>query len=103
MRLSDSLAPSRVLVPLACETLDLARSALLERLVASGAVADPERLHSRVQEERGEDMVAIADRAFMLHYRTDTAEALQTAIGVSREGIRRALENGTEQDRKSVV
>ena len=97
MRLSDVLAPSRVLVPLESETLDVARTALLERLVASGAVADLERLRGRVEEERGEDMVAIADRAFLVHYRTDTAEALQVAIGVSPAGVRRKLEDGTEQ------
>jgi CBS domain-containing protein/mannitol/fructose-specific phosphotransferase system IIA component (Ntr-type) len=97
VRLSDCLAPSRVLVPLSCETLDVARAALLERLAASGAVADLERLLSRVEEERGEDMVAIADHAFMLHYRTDTAASLQVAIGVCRDGIRRTLDDGTEQ------
>jgi len=97
VRLSDVLAPSRVLVPLESETLDVARTALLERLVASGAVADLERLRGRVEEERGEDMVAIADRAFLVHYRTDTAEALQVAIGVSPAGVRRKLEDGTEQ------
>jgi CBS domain-containing protein len=103
VRLSDVLAPSRVLVPLESETLDVARAALLERLAASGAVADLERLRSRVEEERGEDMVAIADRAFLLHYRTDTAEALQVAIGVSPEGVRRKLEDATEQRAPVVI
>jgi CBS domain-containing protein len=103
MRLADFLAPSRVLLPLACETLDGARVALLARLAASGAIDDLDRLHSRVAEERGEDMVAIADRAFLLHYRTDTASALQVAIGVSREGIRRSLDDGAEQRAPIVV
>jgi len=103
VRLSDCLAPSRVLVPLSCETLDVARAALLERLAASGAVADLQRLLGRVDEERGEDMVAIADRAFMLHYRTDTASSLQVAIGVCRDGIRRKLDDGTEQRAPVVV
>jgi len=103
MKLADFLAPSRVLVPLACETLDGACSALLERLEASGAIADLERLQLRVAEERGEDMVAIADRAFLLHYRTDTASALQVAVGVSREGVRRSLDEGAEQRAPVVV
>jgi len=97
VRLADYLAPSRVLLPLPCETLADARSALLERLGASGAVADLERLSGRVAEERGEDMVAIADRAFLLHYRTDTAAALQVAIGVCPGGVRRVLDDGAEQ------
>ena len=48
-------------------------------------------------EERGEDMVAIAGHAFLLHYRTDTAAALQVAVGVCRSGIARALDDGAEQ------
>ena len=103
MRLEAFLAPSRVLVPLACETLDSARGALLERLAASGAVAELERLLSRVAEERGEDMVAIADRAFLLHFRTDTAASLQVAVGVCREGIRRSIEENVEQRAPIVV
>ena len=103
MKLADFLAPSRVLVPLACETLDGACVALLARLEASGAIADLDRLQLRVAEERGEDMVAIADRAFLLHYRTDTASALQVAVGVSREGVRRSLDEGAEQRAPVVV
>ncbi len=97
MRLADFLAPSRVLVPLECETLDVARTILLERLAASGAIDDLERLQSRVAEERGEDMVAIADHAFLLHYRTDTASALQAALGVCADGIRRGLDEGHQR------
>ena len=103
MKLADFLAPSRVLVPLASETLDGACAALLERLEASGAIDDLERLQLRVAEERGEDMVAIADRAFLLHYRTDTASALQVAVGVSREGVRRSIDEGAEQRAPVVV
>jgi CBS domain-containing protein len=97
MRLSEFLAPSRAVVPLACDTLDTARNALLERLAASGAVSDVERLRGRVEEERGEDMVAMPEQAFLLHYRTDTASALQVAIGVCQSGLRRVLEDGGEQ------
>lgn len=103
MKLADFLSPSRIVVPLVCDTLHDARVALLERLVASGAIADIERLHLRVAEERGEDMVAIADHAFLLHYRTDTAAALEVALGICRDGIRRALEEGAEQRAPVVV
>jgi CBS domain-containing protein len=102
VRLADYLAPSRALVPLICDTLGDARDALLERLSASGAVEDLERLRGRLAEERGEDMVAFSDRAFLLHYRTDTALSLQVAIGVCPAGVRRVLEDGSEQ-RASVV
>lgn len=97
MRLADFLAPSRVVVPLSCGTLDEARNELLSRLESSGAIADLERLRSRVAEERGEDMVAIADHAFLLHYRTDTASRLQVALGVCPAGLQRSLDDGAEQ------
>ncbi len=103
MRLADFLSPGRVVVPLSCETLDAARTALLERLAGSGAISDLERLLSRVAEERGEDMVAFADHAFLLHYRTDTASALQVALGVCPGGIRRPLDDGAEQRAPVVV
>lgn len=103
MNLVDFLAPSRVLVPMPCATLDEARTVLLERLAASGAIDDLQRLQRRVAEERGEDMVAITDRAFLLHYRTDTASALQVAIGVCQDGIRRLLDDGAEQRAPVVV
>jgi CBS domain-containing protein len=103
VKLSDFLAPSRTLVPLDCDTLDAARAALLDRLAASGAVADLESLRGRVEEERGEDMVAIADHAFLLHYRTDTAAALQAAIGVAQAGVRRSFEDGSDQRAPVVV
>ncbi|HVX38933.1 MAG TPA: CBS domain-containing protein [Gemmatimonadaceae bacterium] len=103
MKLGALLAPPRVRLGMACESLDTARTVLLEALVASGAIDDVDRLQTRVAEERGEDMVAIADRAFLLHYRTDTATALEAAIGVCAEGVRRALEDGSEQRAPIVV
>ena len=42
-------------------------------------------------------MVAIADHAFLLHYRTDTATSLQVAIGVYRNCIRRMVVEETSQ------
>lgn len=102
MKLADLLSPSRILVPLPSTTLDGARTALLERLVASGAVSDLAGLQARVVEERGEDMVAIADRAFLLHYRTDKASTLQVAIGVRPEGVTRDTD-GSEQRAPVVV
>ena len=103
MKLANFLAPSRILVPLPCQTLDAARTTLLGHLAASGAVDDLDRLQTRVAEERGEDMVAIADHAFLVHYRTDTASTLQAALGVCREGVRRAHDDETEQRAPVVV
>jgi CBS domain-containing protein len=103
VKLATFLAASRVLVPLPCATLDAARATLLGHLAASGAIDDLERLQTRVAEERGEDMVAMADHAFLVHYRTDTASALQAALGVCPDGVRRAPDDETEQRAPVVV
>jgi CBS domain-containing protein len=103
VKLANFLTPSRVLVPLPCQTLDAARSALLGHLAASGAIDDLDRLQARVAEERGEDMVAIADHAFLMHYRTDTASALQAALGVCPDGVGRAPGDESEQRAPVVV
>jgi CBS domain-containing protein len=103
MKLADFLSPARAITPLSCRTLDDARDELLERLVASGAVADLERLRMRVSEERGEDMVAFAGHAFLMHYRTDTALRLQVALGVCPNGVARGLDDGGEQRAPVVV
>lgn len=103
MKLANFLAPSRVVVPLSCDTLDAARATLLGHLAASGAIDDLDRLQTRVAEERGEDMVAMAGHAFLVHYRTDTASELQAALGVCPDGVRRAPGDETEQRAPIVV
>jgi CBS domain-containing protein len=103
MKLADFLSPARALTALSCATLADAREQLLELLVASGAIADIDRLRDRVAEERGEDMVAFADHAFLMHYRTDTAQRLQVAIGVCPQGLTRRLDDGGEQRAPVVV
>jgi CBS domain-containing protein/mannitol/fructose-specific phosphotransferase system IIA component (Ntr-type) len=103
MKLADFLSPDRAIVPLDSASLSDARDALLDRLVASGAVADIDRLRKRVDEERGEDMVAFADHAFVMHYRTDTASRLQVAIGVAPAGVARDLDDGGKQRAPVVV
>jgi len=103
VKLANFLTPSRVVVPLPCDTLDAARATLLGHLAASGAIDDLERLQMRVAEERREDMVAIADHAFLVHYRTDTASALQAALGVCPDGLRRAPGDESEQRAPVVV
>lgn len=103
MKLSDFLSPARAITPLGCATLADARELLLERLVASGAISDIDRLRNRVTEERGEDMVAFADHAFLMHYRTDTASRLRVALGVCPNGVTRALDDGGEQRAPVVV
>lgn len=90
------------MVPLTATTLDGAAEVLLERLVAAGAVADPARLRERVREARGEDMVAMGDRAFLLHYRTDAVTRLAVAVGTSPAPVTRSL-GGNESQHARIV
>jgi CBS domain-containing protein len=98
MRLSDLVRPDRVVVPLEGATLSEAGFHLLEALVATGAIAQPERLWARAREERPEDLVAMGDRAFLLHYRSDAVRELAVALGTSAAPVSREL--GESDDRR---
>lgn len=87
MRLRDVLAPERVVVPLEADTLQEAGDILLERLASAHGVLDVAKLRRRVAESRNDDAVAMGDRAFLLHYRTDAVGQLLVAVGVSRSAI----------------
>ena len=89
MKLSELVRAERVVVPLESTTLAQAALALVERVTATGAVDDPDKLRSRVQEGRGEDMVMLGDRAFLTHYRTDAVLELVVAVGVAAGPIPR--------------
>jgi CBS domain-containing protein len=103
VKLSDLVVPERVVVPLTETTLRGAGLTLLERLVAAGAVVDAEKLRPRVEEERGEDIVAMGDRAFLLHYRTDSVDDLAVALGVSPTPIVRVLGDSDTQQARIVL
>jgi len=97
LRLSDFVPANQVVIPLRHDTVIGAADELIERLVSIGAVSNVEKLRTRVAEERPEDIVAMGDRAFLLHYRTDAVSDLRIAIGTSREPICRELgENETQ-------
>ncbi len=87
MRLRDFLAPERTVVPLVAQTLQDASAQLLERLVLAHGVLDAAKLRRRVSESTMEDVVAMGDRALLLHQRTDSVGQLLVAIGVATEPI----------------
>lgn len=91
MKLSEFLRPDRIIVPLESGTLREAASALLDRLVATGAVANTERIAQRIQGLRGEDVVAMGERAFLIHFRTDAVREMAVALGVAPRDIVREL------------
>ena len=83
MRLRDVLAPERVVLPLAARTLPEAGAELLERVIQAHGVLDAYKLRKRVGESSQADAVAMGDRAFLLHYRTDAVGQLLVALGIS--------------------
>ncbi|HET7564756.1 MAG TPA: CBS domain-containing protein [Gemmatimonadaceae bacterium] len=103
MRLSELVLPERVIVPLLETTLDGAVGALVERLIATDAVTDPEKLRGRVHEQRGEDIVALGDRAFIMHYRTDAVTHLDLGIGVAPAPVVRELGENEVQRARIVI
>jgi CBS domain-containing protein len=97
LRLSDFLPASQIVVPLRHDTVIGAADELMGRLVAVGGISDVEKLRKRVAEEQPEDIVAMGDRAFLLHYRTDAVTELRVAVGTSQRPICRELgENETQ-------
>lgn len=91
MKLAEFLQPDRIAVPLEAGTLREAAGALLDRLVATGAIANPDKLAQRITELRGEDVVAMGERAFLVHFRTDAVRAMAVALGVAPRDIVREL------------
>lgn len=91
MKLSEFLRPDRIAVPLEAGTLREAAGALLDRLVATGAIANPDKLAQRITELRGEDVVAMGERAFLVHFRTDAVREMAVALGVAPRDIVREL------------
>ena len=91
MKLAEVVRVDRAIVPLEAETLRDAAGALQGRLLATGAIANPERLAQRIDELRGEDIVAMGERAFLMHFRTDAVRELAVAIGVAPRDIVREL------------
>lgn len=88
MRLRDVLKPEHVLVPLNATTVKEATERLAERLIASGAVADPQRLNAVVRHTWPEDMVSVGEHAFLPHFRSEAVRGLVTAVGISPAPIR---------------
>lgn len=103
MKLRDFLAPERIVVPLQAPTLQEAAAILLERLSSAHGVLDAGRLRRRAAESRPEEVVAMGERAFLLHYRSEAVGQLVLALGVSREPICRDANDGAKQCARIVI
>ncbi|MGH7649104.1 MAG: CBS domain-containing protein [Gemmatimonadaceae bacterium] len=103
MKLSDLVRAERVVTPLDATTLAGAALVLVERIAATGVVDDPDKLRSRVEEGRGEDIVMLGDRAFLTHYRSDTVVELVAAVGVAASPIARDEADAESQQARLIV
>lgn len=103
MKLREFLAPERVVIPLVARTLAEAAAELLERVVGAREVLDATKLRRRIGEARPEDTVAMGDRAFLLHYRSDGAGQLLVAVGVARTPLCRRVPGEEEQCARVVL
>ena len=103
MKLSDFVPASQVVVPLRHDTVIGAADELMGRLAAAGGISDMDKLRKRVAEEQPEDIVAMGDRAFLLHYRTDAVTALRVALGTSHRPICREIGESETQCARIVL
>ena len=102
-RLADLLVASRIVMPLMAGTVADAADALCTVLEQTGALSNADLLRERIEEARTEDMVGLADRAFVLHYRTDAVRDLVVAIGVAPKPVVRVLDDAEQQRARLVV
>ena len=103
MKLREFLAPERTLVPLHASSLEEAAAQLLERLASAHGVIDAEKLSQRVRRTAAGDVVAMGERAFLLHHRTNAVGKLLVAIGVAAEPILYRDEENTDRHARIVL
>jgi len=88
VKLLDVVDQQHVVVPLVAQNVKEATERLAERLIASGVVAEANRLNAVIRNAWPEDMVSVGEHAFLPHFRTEAVRKLATAVGVSVSPIR---------------
>jgi CBS domain-containing protein len=88
VKLRDVLVPEHILVPLAAGTVIEATERLAERLITTGAVADPQGLNAVIRHTWPEDMVRVGEHAFLPHFRSEAVRGLVAAVGISPTPVR---------------
>jgi CBS domain-containing protein len=96
MRLREFLAPERVILPLVARTLPEAGAELLERVSQAHGVLDAHKLRKRAGETSPQEAVAMGDRAFLLHYRTDAVGQLLVALGIAEQPLCRGADEDAQ-------
>lgn len=103
MHLSELFPENRCVVPLRAQTVIDAALELAQTLDEQKLLVSVERLVERIEEARPEDIIGLADRAFVLHYRTDAATDLVGVIGIAPKSLRRDLGDGDEYQLARIV
>jgi len=88
VKLKEVVDVQHVVVPLAAQTVKEATERLAERLIATGAVGEANRLNAVIRNAWPEDMVSVGEHAFLPHFRTEAVRKLVTAVGISTTPIR---------------
>jgi hypothetical protein len=84
-------------MPLLAGSVADAAAALCELLDRSGALSHADLLRERIEEARSEDIVGLADRGFVLHYRTEAVRDVVVAIGIAPQEVVRVLDDQSLQ------
>lgn len=103
MNLADLFPEQRCVVPLNAPTVADAALALAHLLGEQQLLSDTDKLVERIEEARAEDIIGLADRAFILHFRTDAANDIAAAIGVAPKLLRRDLGDSDEFQSARIV
>jgi CBS domain-containing protein len=88
VKLREVFRPEHILLPLTATTVKEATERLAERLIATGAVAEPQRLNAVIRHTWPEDMLSVGEHAFLPHFRTEAVRGLVVAVGISPTPIR---------------
>lgn len=101
-RLADLIASERVRIPLESATLADAALELVACLEDAGSLFNSDLLRERIEEARPENVVALADRAFVMHYRTEAVKELVVAVGLATRPVCRSIDEDGMQCARAV-
>lgn len=97
MKLSQLLSPGSIVFPLPGGSLPESAMVLFERAGITPDEGDAQRLRQRLQTISSEDLVSVADKAFIVHLRTDAVRNVALLAGVSSAPICRELGDAETQ------
>jgi CBS domain-containing protein/mannitol/fructose-specific phosphotransferase system IIA component (Ntr-type) len=100
VKLAEALRPEHLVVPLPGGSVQECALMLLERARTDENVVDMDKVRERLEVLSSEDLVAIPDRAFIVHLRTDAVRNVLILAGLASEPVSRVLgENETQSAR----